>query len=179
VGLVHRLDRPVSGIVVFAKTSKSARRLSEQFRSGSVDKRYLAVVHVPRIPSPDNHGTWAGSLVKDEKTNRVRAGSPDEGKLAKTAWTRLESTRSFAVLELKPMTGRSHQLRAQCSAAGMPIVGDRKYGAPTSNFRGVALHAWSLSFAHPTRDETISITCPPPESWKQFPSALIRLQICE
>src|SRR4051812_15882164 len=131
VGLVHRLDRPVSGVVLLARTSKAAARLSEQFRAGTVEKLYWAIVEgVCR----DEAGEWVDWLWKDRGRNVVRtvpAGTA-AAQEARLAYRVLEKGRRWTSLELRPITGRSHQLRVQLAARGLPIVGDRKYGATST-----------------------------------------------
>jgi 23S rRNA pseudouridine1911/1915/1917 synthase len=169
VGLVHRLDQPVSGVMVLARTSKAANRLSEQFRDGTIEKTYWAIVE----GSPaDDAGEWTDSLRKDVIRNRVAVTDADEpgGKEARLAYRVLSRDRGTTSLELRPMTGRSHQLRVQLSARGLPIVGDRKYGAHTAlraldGRSRIALHARRLAFSHPTRREAISIDAPAPGDW--------------
>lgn len=169
VGLVHRLDRPTSGVVLLARTSKAAARLSEQFRRGSVEKVYWALVEGR---CPVDRGEWCDVLRKDEQRNVVEvvADEDEEGRGARLAFRVLERTGQRSLLELRPITGRSHQIRVQLAARGLPIVGDRKYGARTTlraedgGFR-VALHARSLTFTHPTRKEAISVCAPVPADW--------------
>lgn len=172
VGLVHRLDRPVSGVVLFAKTSKAASRLSEQFRAGTVEKSYLAIVE-GRVEADE--GTWHDLLVKDPARNIVRIVPPGTpgAKSAGLAFRVLERRARTTAVELRPVTGRSHQLRVQLASRGLPIVGDRKYGATTSlaapdGGPRVALHAQSLTFEHPTRREALSVRAPVPAGppWK-------------
>ncbi len=168
VGLVHRLDRPVSGVVLLAKTSKAASRLSIQFRDHEVEKIYLAIVEgAPR----EDAGEWFDSLVKDSRTNHVSVISASGGgKAAGLAYEVLERGRGTSLIQLKPTTGRGHQLRVQLASRGLPIVGDRKYGAKSSlkaldgGFR-IALHAESLTFNHPTQGEPISVSSPVPADW--------------
>jgi 23S rRNA pseudouridine1911/1915/1917 synthase len=173
VGLVHRLDRPTSGVVVLARTSKAASRLSAQFRAGQVTKVYWAIVEGE--PAED-HGEWIDLLEKDRQTNLVRvkaAEQPDNddgGKEARVAYRVVARSAGGSKLELRPATGRSHQLRVQLANRGMPIVGDRKYGAATvlkaeDGGRRIALHARELSFKHPTREEVISVVAPVPADW--------------
>ncbi|QEH37637.1 Ribosomal large subunit pseudouridine synthase A [Aquisphaera giovannonii] len=171
VGLVHRLDRPTSGVVLLARTSKAAGRLAEQFRSGGIQKVYLAVVEGG---PPSAEGTWDDVLEKDRRTNRVRvverpAGGSGE-KDAEVAYRVLERSRGRSTIELRPITGRSHQLRVQLAARGLPIVGDRKYGASSvleavDGGRRIALHARSLTFIHPTRGVAITVEAPLPADW--------------
>ncbi len=169
VGLVHRLDRPTSGVVVLARTSKAASRLSEQFRAGTVEKVYWAVVE----GSPeDEAGEWADWLRKDEPRNVVEVvpeGAPG-GQPAALAFRVIERKGRDAMLEVRPVTGRSHQIRVQLASRGFPIVGDWKYGARSTLTASdgkprVALHARRLSFRHPTRAEVISLTSPAPADW--------------
>lgn len=170
VGLVHRLDRPVSGVVLLARTSKAAGRLSTQFREGTVEKVYWAVAEAGTLP--DDSGEWTDTLWKDEGRNVVHVvpNGTAGGALARLAFRVLERTSRTIRLELRPITGRSHQLRVQLASRGLPIVGDRKYGAASSlkaldGKPRIALHARSLSFSHPTRPEAISVSAPVPADW--------------
>jgi 23S rRNA pseudouridine1911/1915/1917 synthase len=168
VGLVHRLDRPVSGVILLAKTSKAAGRLSAQFRDHEIGKVYLAVVE--GSPQADE-GEWSDVLQKDGRENRVTVVPEGSGGLsAGLAFSVIERSARTTLIQLRPTTGRGHQLRVQLASRGLPIVGDRKYGAKTSlkaldgGFR-IALHAESLTFNHPTRSETISVRSPLPADW--------------
>lgn len=169
VGLVHRLDRPVSGVVLVARTSKAAARLSSQFREGAVRKVYRAVVEGYLR---DDEGEWADVLRKDERRNVVEvvpAGTPG-GKEARLAFRVVGRGARTTTVELRPTTGRGHQLRVQLAARGLPIVGDRKYGAATGlraldGGPRIALHARSLTFTHPTRREPVTVTAPVPADW--------------
>ncbi|WP_435007104.1 RluA family pseudouridine synthase [Tundrisphaera lichenicola] len=169
VGLVHRLDRPTSGVLLFAKTSKGAARLSEEFRSGRVTKTYLAVVEGDW---PEESGEWEDWLVKDERTNvvsTVPASSPGAQR-ANLAYRVIRRRAGRLDLELKPTTGRGHQLRVQLASRGLPIVGDRKYGARSSltaldGLSRIALHAQELRFKHPTRPDHLTIVAPIPGDW--------------
>ena len=171
VGLLHRLDRPTSGVVLLAKTSKAAGRLSAQFRAGTITKVYWAIVEGG--PAGDD-GEWIDQLEKDRRINRSRvlAEGDSEGKEARVVFRVLERSASETKLELRPETGRSHQLRAQLAGRGMPIIGDSKYGARTrivaSDGRGrIALHARELTFTHPTRGEAIAVVAPLPADWPE------------
>lgn len=170
LGLVHRLDRPVSGVVCFARTSKAASRLSESFRARRVQKLYLGVVAgEPSAP----RAVLEQWLVKDEATNRVRVareGAPG----AQRAVTRIRLLRSAAgesLVALEPETGRPHQLRLACAALGAPLLGDLKYGArePLPD-QSIALHASALELEHPTRRELERFEAPAPDRpwWNRF-----------
>lgn len=159
VGTVHRLDRPVSGVMVWAKTQRAARRLAAQFAGGKVVKQYWAVV---AGGPPNNSGTWEDWLIvqRDQGKNIVRRCSPGTpgGQTARTDWQKLSAeglTPGLAWLSLWPRTGRMHQLRVQCAERGWPIVGDVGYGstAPWPHPWKMALHARSLTFRHPETDE--------------------------
>jgi 23S rRNA pseudouridine1911/1915/1917 synthase len=169
VGLVHRLDRPTSGVVLFARTSKAAARLAAQFRAGTVEKLYWAIVEGN---SADEEGEWADWLWKDRARNLVRvvAAATPGARDARVAYRVLERRGRTTAMELRPLTGRSHQLRVQLAARGLPIVGDLKYGARTRLLAldgrpRVALHARRLVFTHPTRPEAIEVVAPAAADW--------------
>ena len=176
LGVVHRLDRPVSGVVLFARTSKAAGRLSDQWRERAVEKRYLGVT---ASAPPGEDGIIEQWLLKDSERNQVCVVDPpaaearSRARLARTRWRLLDRDRGLSFLELEPLTGRSHQLRVAMQSLGCPLLGDLKYGAPQAlPDRSVALHARRLGFLHPTRDETVRVEAPLPEggwwNWKDF-----------
>lgn len=164
LGLVHRLDRPVSGVVVFARTSKAAARLAEQFRVGGAQKRYLGVVAGRPAAEEGVVEQW---LWKDEARNRVHvvAEGREGARLARTRWRLLRTEGGRALLALEPETGRAHQLRVACASLGLPLLGDLKYGAaePLAD-KSVALHALELVLAHPTRKEDQTFRAEPPDA---------------
>jgi 23S rRNA pseudouridine1911/1915/1917 synthase len=172
VGLLHRLDRPTSGVVLLAKTSKAAGRLSSQFRSGQIAKLYWAIVE-GAVAEPA--GRWIDRLEKDGDANRVNVVDQgcERGKTAMVDFDVLARWGRYTKLVLRPATGRSHQLRAQLASRGMPILGDRKYGsragllAADGRFR-IALHARQLTFTHPTLREAISVEAPVPADWPEL-----------
>ncbi|MEI8016553.1 MAG: RluA family pseudouridine synthase [Schlesneria sp.] len=165
VGVVHRLDRPVSGVVLFARTSKGASRLSEQFRAHSIEKIYLALVE-GTVSAP--YGVLRDRLVKDHVRNVVSVTDREEsGQECVLSFERLERFGRYSLLEVRPQTGRSHQIRVQLASQGWPIVGDRKYGSQTSVEGFIALHASSLTFAHPTTRESMAVVSPQPAAWRK------------
>ncbi len=150
VGLVHRLDRPVGGVMVLARTSKAAARLSAAFRDRTVEKRYLALTE---RPLPEAAGRSEGWLVPGRGTepSRWQAAPCDGGQTAALGWRTLTNTRAGTLLEIGLETGRKHQIRAQLAALGSPILGDRRYGSrkPWAPPGSIALFAWSLTVPHP------------------------------
>ena len=156
VGVVHRLDRPVSGILLFARTSKAAGRLSDQFRRNAVTKHYKAVVEgTPDQPNAE----LVDWLVKDPKTNIVTSvpeGTPG-AKHSILSYKVLSAKSGRAILLIEPQTGRSHQIRVQLASRGLPIVGDVKYGAMRPGGSSIWLHAHKLQFSHPTKKTPIEI----------------------
>lgn len=160
-GVVHRLDRPVSGIVIFAKTSKALSRMNELFRDKTIQKTYWAVVKnkPPKISDKLTH-----YLVKNEKTNTSKAFATERpGALkAELSYTLIASISNYHLLEINLYTGRHHQIRAQLSAIGCPIKGDLKYGFDRSNQTPfIHLHSYKTEFIHPIKQEPISVTCKP------------------
>lgn len=168
LGLVHRLDRPVGGIVLFAKTSKGASRLSEQFRERSVEKYYYAVV-VGKVK--EQSGRIISFLKKDKEKNTVEVFSGDTpgAKRAELFWEVVLSSAKNTLLKIKLGTGRSHQIRAQLASIGYPILGDLKYGAPKPLAdKSIALFAASLSFRLATREEIKTLELPWPKEWEKY-----------
>lgn len=170
LGVVHRLDRPVSGLVVFAKTSKALARLNEMFRGGEVKKTYWAIVK--QCP-PAEEGELVHYLVRNEKQNKSYAyGREVKGaKKAVLHYRLIGRSENYYLLEVDLKTGRHHQIRCQLAKIGCPIKGDLKYGFPRSNPDGsICLHARTVSFFHPVSKKLIEVTAPLPESnlWKAF-----------
>lgn len=162
IGLVHRLDRPTGGVMVFARTSKAAARLQEQMKDGSFEKRYLAVtVGVPR----DRQGRLSQYLIKDEKNNMVKVvpAAIDGAKKAELEYKVLESADKVALVDVKLITGRSHQARVQLMSMGTPIFGDVRYGGDTlAKGHNLALWAYELRFYHPTNKNPFVFKVFPP-----------------
>ena len=162
LGLVHRLDRPVSGVVVLARTSKAAGRLSEAFRERRVEKRYLAVVE-----GTLEGGGEAVDWLKKEK-GHVSVVAPDTpgAKEARLRWRAVASKDGLTLVEVELLTGRAHQVRVQLAALGPPILGDFRYGAHRElDGKNLALHAYRLAFEHPVKREWVAFSAPPPSSW--------------
>jgi 23S rRNA pseudouridine1911/1915/1917 synthase len=189
LGLVHRIDRPVSGVMVFARTSKAASRLARAFHDRAVEKTYLAVV----VGSmPDDAGELSGfverthtrSRMTDEEGPRAREASLAYRVLARSELMlpprdrrRTAPARMVSLVEITPHTGRHHQIRLQFSAAGFPLVGDLKYRAPEPlPERAIALHAARLRFPHPVGGEMVELAAPPPDviPWTRFGAAIAR-----
>ncbi len=161
LGTIHRLDRPTSGIVLFARTSKALRRMNEQFKNQKVQKTYWAIVN--KMP-PNNSGTLSNILQKDEKKNKSFITKKVEGKLAILNYKLLKKLDKYYHLEIKPKTGRHHQIRVQLANIGCIIKGDLKYGAKRSN-KDASIHllAQKLEFIHPVTQQQISIIARPPK----------------
>jgi 23S rRNA pseudouridine1911/1915/1917 synthase len=171
LGIPHRLDRPVSGAVLFARNTKAAQRLAEQFQQRSVHKVYWALIKGAVQPAA---GSWTDSIMKLKEQARaqiVPAGTPG-AKPAELQYRLLDELNSLSWLEITPLTGRMHQIRAQFASRGHPILGDEAYGSdhpfspgPTPRERAIALHARSLCFLHPIRYESITVEAPVPRAW--------------
>jgi 23S rRNA pseudouridine1911/1915/1917 synthase len=166
LGVVSRLDAPVTGLLLMAKTSKAAARLSESFRSRNVNKIYWAAIEGRMTPPT---GELEHYLRKDERHRKVHttsAGAPD-AQLAKLAYCQLDTAGDYALVEVTLETGRKHQIRVQLAKVGAPIVGDRKYGSDVPFAPGIALHARRLEIEHPVRHEPLILEAPLPRSWTQ------------
>ena len=170
IGLVHRLDRPTGGIMVFARTSKAAKRLSEQFQTHSVEKVYYAIVNgVPK----EKTKKLVNYLKKDEKENIVKLApmSEKDAKKAELVYSVLEDNGKESLVEIKILTGRSHQIRVQMANIGHSLVGDVKYGKEMGRTSNLGLWAGKLSFDHPvTKERLVFIACPDENEkpWNKF-----------
>ena len=164
LGLVHRLDRPTSGVVVFALTSKAAKRLSEQFRVGSVQKIYWALVD-GKTPS---NGTLVDRINRHGPTSHIAKG--ENGQRAELSFRRLRYHKGVSWVEIELATGRHHQIRVQFSHRGHPVIGDFRYGSKVKfGKKALALHARSLTINHPTRKEEMTFVAELEPFWpKQF-----------
>lgn len=173
MGIPHRLDRPVSGITILAKTSKALERLSEMFRNGDVHKTYWALCcDAPAAPA----GHLKGWMNRNEKQNKsyivAHGASPKpvrfpEAKLAELKYRLIGSTDRYHLIEVELLTGRHHQIRCQLSDMGCVIKGDLKYGAPRSNpDGGICLHSHEVKFIHPVKKTLVHVIAPVPPTWK-------------
>jgi len=163
LGIPHRLDRPVSGVVVFAKTSKALSRMAGLFKKKDVEKIYHAIVE--KCPSPDE-GVLEHYLTRNTKQNKsyVHDTEVAGSKYARLSYRKLASSDRYHLLEILLETGRHHQIRAQLAGIGSVIKGDRKYGARRSNPNGgISLHARRISFIHPVRKEPVEVQAPYPK----------------
>lgn len=164
MGIPHRLDRPVSGICIFAKTSKALERMTAMFRTSDVHKTYYALCCAR--PAKDE-GHLEDYLLRNEKQNKTFVSKSEGAKLAKLNYRYLYSTDRYHLIEVELLTGRHHQIRCQLSHMGCVIKGDLKYGAPRSNpDGGICLHAHQIRFEHPVKKTEMVITAPVPTSWK-------------
>ena len=172
IGLPHRLDRPVSGVVVFAKTSKALERLNDMFRDGNVKKIYWAITKGKPLKAEGEISSW---ILRNEKMNKSFS-YPKEVKGSKHAlliYTLKAASQNYNLIEVELKTGRHHQIRCQLASIGCPIKGDLKYGAQRSNPDGsISLHARYIEFIHPVSKQLIQVTAPVPADrlWQNFES---------
>lgn len=172
LGVIHRLDRPVSGVVLFARTSKALERMNQQFRERETQKTYRAVVERKPGKPEDTLIHW---LRKDESKNKTAWFSREtpDALRSELSYSIMEEANGFYLLDVRPITGRPHQIRVQLAAIGCPIVGDLRYGAPFAlDDARIALHARNLTFIHPVSKAATAINAPLPDHsvWNQFTS---------
>ena len=170
LGVTHRLDRPVSGVVVFARTDKGLSRMNELFRKGGVEKTYVALVNNCPPKEEDELRNW---IVRNEKQNKSYAYTVQKpgSKEAVLRYKLVARSERYCLLAVRLLTGRHHQIRCQLAKIGCPIKGDLKYGAPRSNpDGGISLHAWRVRFEHPVSHEMIDVKAPLPSDplWDIF-----------
>ena len=175
-GVTHRLDRPTSGVVVFARTSKALSRLNDMFRDGEVDKTYWAMV---KNRPPKAEDTLIHYLIKNEQNNKSTAYDSEKPHTKKAVlhYRLIHASENYYLLEIALETGRHHQIRCQLAKIGCPIKGDLKYGAARSNPDGsISLHARSIAFIHPVSKDQIKVTAPVPAAklWTAFEEAVNR-----
>lgn len=164
LGVTHRLDRPVSGLVVFARTSKALPRINQLFSQGKVEKTYLAIVaNKPKQPQ----GEIISWITRNERLNKsfVSPTQTPQAKQARLRYRLIASATNYHLLAVRLFTGRHHQIRCQLASIGCPIKGDLKYGAPRSNpDASISLHSWRIKFEHPVSHNHINLTAPCPDT---------------
>ncbi|MCH2211848.1 MAG: RNA pseudouridine synthase [Fuerstiella sp.] len=165
LGIVHRLDRPVSGTLLFARTGKAASRLSDQFRLGHIRKTYTALVEGQLTTAEGERVDW---LIKDKQRNHVSVvGRTTKGaRECRLRYRAIETFQTYTRVEIHPLTGRSHQIRVQLAHMGNPIAGDLRYGAADELGSRIMLHASRLEFMHPTLKQDTVIDCHLPEAFE-------------
>lgn len=174
LGIPHRLDRPVSGVVLFARNTKAARRLAEQFQNRTVTKIYWAAVEGDVQPAEGVWDDWLLKVAEEARTEVVAAGTPG-ARSARLRYRCLAHCGDCSLLEIQPETGRMHQIRVQAARRGWPVRGDVLYGskqpfgppAELPRDRIIALHARQLTFLHPIRYEPVTVIAPLPETWRE------------
>jgi 23S rRNA pseudouridine1911/1915/1917 synthase len=175
LGMPHRLDRPVSGVVLFARNTKAARRLAEQFQKHKVTKLYWGAVEGAVEPAEGTWQDWVRKIKEEARSEKVEPGT-EGGREAVLEYRCLQACAGGTLVELRPQTGRMHQIRLQAAARGWPIRGDVLYGSrlpfgPATELprdRIIALHARSLTFLHPIRYEPITLVAPLPAVWTEL-----------
>lgn len=176
VGVPHRLDRPASGVLLFARNIRATQRLSAQFQNRTIEKSYLVAVAAADLTGS---GTWIDYLYKLPDKPRVITVASDDprGRMAELHYCILASGQGVALASVQLLTGRTHQIRVQFASRGYPILGDEMYGSTTlfgptvadPREQSIALHAHRLRFRHPTRPYSVSVSAPPPDAWRQLP----------
>jgi len=162
LGTIHRIDRPTSGVLLFAKTSKALSRMNEKFRNNEVHKTYWAVV---KNKLPKKNDVIENYLTKNQAKNKSFISNSKNGKHSKLEYKQVKKLDNYFIYEINPFTGRHHQIRVQLASMGSPIKGDLKYGAKRSNKDGsINLHAREITFNHPTKQERIKIIAPLPKA---------------
>jgi 23S rRNA pseudouridine1911/1915/1917 synthase len=175
LGVVHRLDRPVSGVILFAKTSKALERINKLFKGREMHKTYYAIVR--KRPQPEA-GNLVHYLIKNPQKNVTKAHDKEVAgsQRSELNYKLVGELDGYYVIEVDPITGRPHQIRVQLSTLGCPIVGDNKYGYPRGSLRkSICLHARRLQFIHPVKNEPILIVAPLPKDgfWEKFEGMMI------
>ena len=162
LGTIHRIDRPTTGVIIYAKTSKALSRMNEKFRNNEISKKYWAIV---KNKLPKQSDILENYLSKNNKKNKSFVTKEKDGKYSKLNYKIIKSLDNYYLYEIKPETGRHHQIRVQLSNIGSPIKGDLKYGAKRSNKdASICLHAREIVFKHPVTKEELKITAPTPQN---------------
>lgn len=167
LAMVSRLDRPVGGVVVLAKTSKAAQRLNQAFSKQAVTKKYLAIIETNNIAKSGNFEDY---LIKDNQKNMVTVTTPDKGKLALLDYKLINQSQNLALIEINLITGRPHQIRVQFASRNLPLWGDQRYNKKAQVGQQIALWSSQLSFSHPTLKTELNFIDLPPETipWNNF-----------
>ena len=170
MGVIHRIDRPVSGLVLMARTSKALERMNEQFKNREIEKKYLAVVRNRPVANAGNLVHW---LIKNPETNVTKAYEKEvpNSMRSELNYKLIGELDGFYLLEVNPITGRPHQIRVQLASMNCPIVGDNKYGYPRGNKdKSICLHAHSVKFMHPVKKEEMQLFAALPQDnfWQKF-----------
>jgi 23S rRNA pseudouridine1911/1915/1917 synthase len=170
MGVIHRIDRPVSGLVLMARTSKALERMNEQFKNRAIEKKYLAIVRNRPAANAGNLVHW---LIKNPETNVTKAYEKEvpNSMRSELNYKLIGELDGFYLLEVNPITGRPHQIRVQLASMNCPIVGDNKYGYPRGNKdKSICLHAHSVKFMHPVKKEEMQLFAALPQDnfWQKF-----------
>jgi 23S rRNA pseudouridine1911/1915/1917 synthase len=170
MGVIHRIDRPVSGLVLMARTSKALERMNEQFKNREIEKKYLAIVRNRPVANAGNLVHW---LIKNPETNVTKAYEKEvpNSMRSELNYKLIGELDGFYILEVNPITGRPHQIRVQLASMNCPIVGDNKYGYPRGNKdKSICLHAHSVKFMHPVKKEEMQLFAARPQDnfWQKF-----------
>ena len=173
LGVIHRLDRPVSGVTLFARTTKGLQRMNKLFHDREIEKVYWAITYTrpPKLSDTLENFLWKDTLKNKTKVLPGKSRRHPDAKKAILSYELISELNHHCLLEIKPITGRSHQIRAQLAAMDCPIIGDLKYGYPTCPIKGaIDLHSRSLSFIHPIKKEPVKIVAEPPANriWDWF-----------
>ena len=170
MGVIHRIDRPVSGLVLMARTSKALERMNEQFKNREIEKKYLAIVRNRPVANAGNLVHW---LIKNPETNVTKAYEKEvpNSMRSELNYKLIGELDGFYILEVNPITGRPHQIRVQLASMNSPIVGDNKYGYPRGNKdKSICLHAHCVKFMHPVKKEEMQLFAALPQDnfWQKF-----------
>jgi 23S rRNA pseudouridine1911/1915/1917 synthase len=167
IGLVHRLDMPVSGVMVFARTSKAARRLHSEIITGNMDKYYAAIVE-KELPDDRTWHRLENFLIRERDITKVAVKESGKSQKADLYYRTISESKGFTMVLVKLGTGRKHQIRAQFSGIGAPVYGDKKYGSHNEVKNSICLHSVFLSFTHPTLKEKMKFYSPLPDTFRKY-----------
>lgn len=170
IGLVHRLDMPVSGVMVFARTSKAARRLHSEIIAGNMDKYYAAIVE-KELPDDKRWHRLENFLIRERDITKIALKESKDSQKADLYYRTISSSKGFTMVLIKLGTGRKHQIRAQFAGIGAPVSGDKKYGSLNEVKNSICLHSVFLSFTHPTLKERMKFYSPLPDRFRKFISS--------